>query len=66
MLPQFVYEGIAFYAFPERQDYARPVYRFYNRKTNTHFYTIYEEEKDHVLNNYPEWSYEFIAYYAIN
>ena len=39
-----------------------PVYRF---NTGTyHFYTISESEKNYVLQNYPNFTLEGIAFYA--
>jgi uncharacterized protein (DUF1800 family) len=42
-----------------------PVYRFFNQDTGTHFYTISAAERDQVLANYAQFSYEgpvFAAY----
>ena len=41
------------------------VYRFYNENKGTHFYTDSETEKDSVINNLPEYSFEGIAYNAM-
>ena len=41
-----------------------PVYRFYNSQTGTHFYTMSEQEKDHVIATYPVFVYEGARYYA--
>src|SRR5207249_10093370 len=41
-----------------------PVYRFFNSQLGTHFYTISEAEKNSVLVNYPEFTYEGPLYYA--
>ncbi len=43
---------------------ASPVFRFYNNRTGTHFYTISGAERDSVLNNYPWFSYEGAVYWA--
>jgi len=43
---------------------ASPVYRFYNNKTGTHFYTISGAERDSVLNNYPQFAYEGAVFWA--
>jgi uncharacterized delta-60 repeat protein len=48
-LPQFQFEGIAFYALTSPTEDTQPVYRFYNRLTGTHFYTIGVEERDRVV-----------------
>jgi hypothetical protein len=59
------YEGTVFYADIVQNATNSPVHRFYNTKTTEHFYTIYDEEKQNVL-NHPEWgySYEGIGFYA--
>jgi uncharacterized protein (DUF1800 family) len=43
---------------------AWPVFRFYNTRTGTHFYTINGAERDSVLNNYPWFAYEGAVFYA--
>jgi len=63
-LPQYHYEGIAYYAYTTSQSGTLPMYRFYNVNTGTHFYTISEEEKNSVIQNLPQYHYEGIAYYA--
>ncbi len=42
------------------------IYRFYSEKFQTHFYTISEVERNHIIKSYPtnEWSYEGQAYKA--
>ena len=45
-------------------DEASPVFRFYNNRTGTHFYTISSAERDSVLNNYPWFAYEGVVYWA--
>ena len=43
----------------------KPVYRFYSPVSQTHFWTISEEEKDYIIANYSAvLSYEGIAWYA--
>ncbi|MBS0428568.1 MAG: serine protease [Proteobacteria bacterium] len=41
-----------------------PIYRFYNTKTGTHFYTVSTAERDSVRAKYPQYSYEGIGFYA--
>jgi len=41
-----------------------PVYRFFNKSTGTHFYTIVAAERDHVLGAYPQFIYEGPAFAA--
>ncbi len=40
------------------------VYRFYNNRTGTHFYTISAAERDAVVAQYPWFTLEGVAYYA--
>lgn len=63
-LPQFSYEGPAFYVSPVADTGLSPVYRFFNTQTGVHFYTISGDEKDHILQTLPQFSFEGIAYYA--
>ena len=63
----WTYEGPAFYAYAA--DYqpvdTYPVYRFWSPTLMRHFFTMYEEEKQYLMANYPHvWTYEGIAYYA--
>jgi hypothetical protein len=41
-----------------------PVYRFYNFLKGTHFYTIWEAEKDYAIAHYTDMIYEGIAFYV--
>jgi uncharacterized protein (DUF1800 family) len=43
---------------------ASPVFRFYNSRTGTHFYTISGAERDSVLANYPWFAFEGTVYYG--
>ena len=40
------------------RDYPAPVYRFYNTATNTHFYTILEQEKETCHPEHAELHFE--------
>jgi hypothetical protein len=65
----WVFEDIAFYAFPPGQPLpggVMPVYRFWSPKTGAHFYTMTESEKDKLRTQYSPsvWTYEDIAWYA--
>jgi len=63
----WVYEGIAWYAFPEGVQPAEaiPVYRFWSGLLDRHFYTADEDEKDEMLKEADDiWSYEGIAWYG--
>lgn len=65
----YSYEGVAFDVFSADAEYypLRPVYRFYNRVTGVHFYTISEQEKAIVQTAWPTiFAYEGIAFYAID
>jgi hypothetical protein len=60
-------EGVAFYAYPEgaQPDDAAPVYRFWNRVNNAHFYTASEAERDNTLKRYSDtYVFEGVAFYA--
>lgn len=59
-------EGISWYAHASQKPDTLPVFRFWSGKNQSHFYTISEEEKNYLLNNYTddEWHYEGIAWYA--
>lgn len=61
------YEGIAYYAFNiSEEPNTTPVYRFWSDQKQGHFYTISEEEKNHVIDTYDDsiWRYEGIGYYV--
>lgn len=60
------YEGVKFYAFGQREEDLKPVYRFRSTKYNVHFFTISESEKNELVSGYPanKWVYEGIAFYA--
>lgn len=60
-------ENIAFYAFDQTDhpDNTLPVYRFWSPLWESHFYTINEQEKAVLIQEFAdEWRYEGIAYYA--
>jgi surface antigen len=57
------YEGIAWYAYESPVSGTLPVYRFIHNTLGFHFYTISEEEKNHILNTWPDdWSLEGVAW----
>ena len=62
------YEGAAFYANTTPVASSVPVYRFYNRSLDKHFFTISEEEKNTLQYTHPEWGhvYEGIGFYAFS
>ena len=63
----WTYEGIAFYAYPEgsEPEGTSPVYRFWSDVLGGHFYTISEDDRNAIINNWSDvWTYENIAWYA--
>jgi hypothetical protein len=62
------YEGIRFYAYPPSQHPlgTLPVYRFWSNTLAHHFYTIDENEKNKLVNQYSDvWVFEGVAWYAL-
>ena len=59
-------EGIAFYAYPEgmEPEGCRAVYRFWNTKTATHYFTIDEAEATRLIAEDLDLDYERVAFYA--
>jgi hypothetical protein len=65
----WVYEGVAFYAYPEgsQPEIASPVFRFWRPSDGSHFYTIDEAEANFVIAQYGHiFVFEGIAYYAFD
>jgi len=62
----WTYEGEVFQAMSDANEpNSVPVYRFWSTVLGTHFYTIDEEKRDELLNEYPNlWAYETIAFYV--
>ena len=68
----FEYESVAFQGLSTDRDTltgeniegAVPVYRFFNRDTGSHLYTIDENEFNFVSNNLDNYSFDGINYYA--
>ena len=48
----------------EKIEGALPVYRFFNRDTGAHLYTIDDNEKDNIEQNLDNYSFDGISYYA--
>lgn len=63
-LPQFRYEGPAFFASAVAAPGLSQVHRFYNRQTGVHFYTISQSERTLIQQTLPQFQYEGVAYYA--
>lgn len=64
----FNYEGVAWYASAVSTlsgAYLVPIYRFFNAHTGTHFYTASAAEKNHIIATWNWFSFEGIAYYAL-
>ncbi|PJI99278.1 trypsin [Acidovorax sp. 69] len=62
--PEFGYENIAFYAYPDVSSGKDPVFRFYNATSGAHFYSGSVEERDYVITHFPEYRYEVVSWYA--
>lgn len=65
----FSYDGVGFNAYSEPAEYMplQPVYRFYNLKNGSHFYTISPEEKALVQLYYGDtYRFEGVAFYAFS
>jgi hypothetical protein len=62
----WTYEGVVYYAYPDNSDPAcRPVHRFWSPRLSKHFYTISDQEKNTLLDQYAStWTYEGVAFYA--
>lgn len=60
----FIYEGAVFYAYGAQASASSPVYRFYNPRTDSHFYTISETERANVMSRYPWFAFEGTSWYA--
>lgn len=60
------YEGPVYYAFTANTAGATPLYRFWSDTYHGHFYTVDSNERDYVINNYPQnvWKYEDVAFYV--
>ncbi|WP_323797118.1 hypothetical protein [Nisaea sp.] len=63
--PSYQLEGVAYEAATVSNSYNdTALYRFFNTQTGTHFYTVDTNERDSVLENLPQYSYEGVAYYV--
>lgn len=66
-LDNYIYEGESFRSATPTADPLtgiKPVYRFLNSDTGTHFYTMSEVERDIISNNLTNYNFEGIAYYG--
>lgn len=60
-------EAVAYYVFSQTNHPVNttPVYRFWSYHWSSYFYTINEQEKEHLIQNFADdWRYEGIAFYA--
>lgn len=62
--PEFGYENVAFYAYPDANSGKDPVFRFYNATSGAHFYSGSVEERDYVITHFPEYRYEVVSWFA--
>jgi hypothetical protein len=63
--PQFSFENAAFSAYSTADAATRsPVFRFYNTQTESHFFTIDVAEKNYIIANFPQFSFEGTSWYA--
>ena len=53
------------YAYTVAAPGLQSVYRFFNTATSSHFYTISADERDYVIQHYPQYRYEGNAWYAL-
>jgi lysyl endopeptidase len=61
------YEGVAYTLDAYSSNNITPLYRFYNKRTGTHFYTADETEKNNTVNNLGAiYQLDGIAYYVSN
>jgi Repeat of unknown function (DUF5648) len=62
----WTYEGEVYTALPNADEpNSAPIYRFWSPVMGNHFFTIDENERDKLINVYPDvWDYEGIAFYA--
>ncbi len=63
--PNWKYEGIAYYVYPDEVEGSVPVFRFWSKGYRHHFYTINESEKNTLIATNPNWAYEGEAFYAL-
>ncbi len=73
--PVFESDGVAFYAYSPNDSIpadAVPIHRFYNEAasaasgTPVHFFTGNEENKNNVIDNFPDFTYEGSGWYALS
>ena len=66
-LANYQFEGASYVGAPQDEDLltgAKPVYRFFNNSTSVHLYTINEVERDFIIENLSNYTFEGVAYYG--
>jgi hypothetical protein len=63
-VPDFNYEGIAYYVMGADANQGTDIYRFFNTQTGVHLYTASAVERDHIIATDPVWNYEGVAFEA--
>jgi len=58
----YKYETVAYALVVDSTINNMPLYRFYNKHTGAHFYTMDEGEKAYLMSGHPGWHYEGVAY----
>ncbi|MDJ0588508.1 MAG: hypothetical protein QNJ72_00745 [Pleurocapsa sp. MO_226.B13] len=69
---KYDYEGVAYRVLASDKDSltgetiegAKPVYRFFNTDIGAHLYTMDENEKDYILENLSNYSFDGVNYYG--
>ena len=63
--PQYILEGVAYYApTAPASDGRTSLYRFWNQVNGEHFYTSSVAERDHIIATWPQFVYEGPVYYV--
>ena len=57
-LPNYNFEGVAYYGYESPQENTQALYRFYNSVIDAHFYTPNAAEKDFIVANLPDQQLE--------
>ena len=63
-LNSFEFQGSDFKSYVDKVLGAEEVYRFYNKESGSHFYTVDENEKISILGN-DDFIYEGIAFWGL-
>ena len=60
-LPNYNFEGVAYYGYETEQPGTDALYRFYNPVIDAHFYTPSAGERDNVLETLPDYQLEGVG-----